>query len=93
MAGYTGSIMSMFIPLGIQVYAHHEKDQRGIEKDGPFIGMTVITTPFKKMLGILPRGKERWQSLEIVKTEKDAFRMTKICMGSGFDVKCKDIVF
>ena len=61
----------------------------GIAKDGPFIGMSVMTTPFKKVLGIMPKGKERWQRLEITKTEKEAYDMTKICIGSGFNIRCK----
>ena len=61
----------------------------GIAKDGPFIGMSVMTTPFKKVLGIMPKGKERWQRLEITKTDKEAYDMTKICIGSGFNIRCK----
>ena len=52
--------------------------------------MSVMTTPFKKVLGIMPKGKERWQRLEITKTEKEAYDMTKICIGGGFNIRCKE---
>lgn len=81
MGGYSKRIMSMFIPPKLKVTANFETDDRGIEKAGPFYGMTVLVSPFKKFYGKLP--KEKWETLTIEKTDQDALNMVKICLTEG----------